>query len=121
MAGMVIMMINGETVTVIRPTKTGVDALNNPVYGEPTREVVSNVLIAPGGTSDFEAARPEGVTVSCTLHFPKTYTDDLEGCSVELPAPWAGTYHVIGKAQPYIDENTPGLWDRQCEVTAAHG
>lgn len=114
-------MINGTTVTVLRPTVTGQDRLGNPVHGAPTSEQVGNVLVAPGATADLEASRPEGVTVTHTLHFPKTYTASLEGCSVVLPAPWAGTYLVVGDPRPYMDENTPTPWNRPVEVEAAHG
>lgn len=114
-------MISGTTVTVLRPTITGTDRFNAPVYGTPTSETVDNVLIAPGATADLDASRPEGVTVAYTLHFPKTYTASLEGCSVALPAPWAGTYRVVGNPRPYMDANTPTPWHMPVEVEAAHG
>ena len=114
-------MISGTTVTVLRPTITGTDRFNAPTYGTPTEETVANVLVAPGATADLEASRPEGVTVAYTLHFPKTYTASLEGCSVVLPAPWTGTYRVIGDPRPYMDANTPTPWHLPVEVEAAHG
>lgn len=112
------MAMRGIEVTVLRPTRT-TDRLGNEVDGEPEREQVDNVLVAPGPTADMEAARPDGVTVALTLHFPKTYTASLEGCSVELPEPWEGTYHVIGNPMPYM--RSPGQWNRPVEVEAAHG
>lgn len=113
-------MIRGITVTVHHPYENGVDRFNNVVYGMTGGEV-ENVLVQPGATSLLDASRPEGVAVSYTLHFPKTYKESLEGCLVTLPAPWEGTYRVIGDPQPYIDANTPTDWDRPCEVEAAHG
>lgn len=113
-------MISGVTVTVNKPTVQSVDRLNNPVYGF-EQESVANVLVSPGATDDLEAARPEGVSVAYTLHFPKTYTGDLEGCTVELPAPWSCTCSVIGKPTPYIDANTPTPWHMPVEVEYAHG
>ena len=111
-------MIKGTTVTVIRPNATtGVDRLNNTIYSE-ARESVANVLITPGATDDLAASRPEGVSVAYTLHFPKTYTGDLEGCSVELAD---GIYHVVGKPGRYMDANTPTPWNMPVEVAAAHG
>ena len=120
-------MIRGAQVTVSTPTVLTVDnveqrdAFGNPVPGTPTTETVDDVLIVPGGTSDLEAARPNGVSVSYTLHFPKTYTGSLEGCSVTLPAPYGGTYAVIGDPQPFMDANTPTRWNRAVEIGGAHG
>ena len=120
-------MIRGVDVTVSHPTVAVVDRarqldrFGNYVPGTPTTETVHGVLVSPGATSDMEAARPEGVTVAYTLHFPKSYTGSLEGCTVTLPAPWAGDYRVIGDPREYIDANTPTPWHMPVEVEAAHG
>lgn len=116
-------MIGGVAVTVVRPTPAGRDRLGNPAYGEPVREVVPDVLVQPGPTSELDASRPEGVTVAYTLHFPKAYEASLEGCAVELPAPWAseGCYRVVGDPRPYMAGNCPTRWNRPVEVEAAHG
>ena len=113
-------MIKGVTVTVNSPYVEGTDRFNNVVYGMTGAEV-DNVLVVPGATELLEASRPEGVDVAYTLHFPKTFTGSLEGCSVTLPDPWAGTYRVIGKPSPYIDANTPTPWHMPVEIEAAHG
>ena len=113
-------MISGTTVTVYSPYQTGTDRFNNIVYGM-TGADVSDVLVSPGSTELLEAARPEGVSVAYTLHFPKTYTQPLEGCEVELPVPWGGRYRVIGDPKPYMDANTPTRWNRPVEIEAAHG
>lgn len=116
-------MIGGVAVTVLRPVPAGRDRLGNPAYGKPVREVVGDVLIQPGPTKDLEASRPEGVTVALTLHFPKAFEGSLEGCVVELPAPWSreGGYRVIGDPQPYMEGLCPTRWNRTVEVEAAHG
>lgn len=115
-------MISGVTVTVLAPNKVGTDRLNNPVYGEPTRTTVENVLIVPGATADMDAQRPEGVIVDFTLHFPKSAASmRLEGCEVVLPAPYGGTYRIIGEPRPYLVKNTPTSWAMPVEVTVAHG
>ena len=114
-------MISGATVTVVRPGAPTRDRFGNNVPGEPEREAVEDVLVSPGATADMEASRPEGVTVAYTLHFPKAYAQPLEGCMVELPEPWAGTYRVIGAPSPYIGANTPTRWHMPVEVEAAHG
>lgn len=114
-------MISGVAVTVLRPVSAGTDRLGNALHGVPASETVYPVLVVPGATSDLEASRPEGVQVAYTLHFPKGYDASLEGCSIVLPAPWAGTYRVIGDPRPYMDANTPTRWHMPVEVEAAHG
>ena len=114
-------MIRGVSVTVSRPTAgENADRFGNAVYTY-SDETVGNVLVSPGATSELDASRPEGVQVAYTLHFPKTYSKTLEGCRVSLPAPWAGTYRVIGDPRPYIDADTPTQWHTPVEVVRAHG
>lgn len=114
-------MIRGVTVTVLRPGEPAVSRLGNNVPGADTEEAVPGVLVSPGAAADMEAVRPEGVTVAFTIHFPKGYTRNLEGCRVRLPQPWGGTYRVVGNPMPYMDENTPGRWNRPVMVEEAHG
>ena len=113
-------MIRGVEITLRTPTLGEADRFGNRAVSF-TETTVADVLVSPGATSDLEASRPEGVTVAYTLHFPKTFTGALEGCEVILPAPWAGTYRVVGNPTPYIDGNTPTRWHIPCEVEAAHG
>ena len=113
--------MRGVSVTVKTPTRLSADDR----YGNPTykwdSQTVDDVLVAPGATEGMEASRPEGAVVSYSLHFPKTFTDSLEGCIVTLPAPWAGDYRVIGDPRAYIDADTPTRWHIPVEVEAAHG
>ena len=114
-------MIKGRTVTVLTPAVASTDRFGEPVYGEPVVQTVDNVLIAPGATADLEASRPDGVTVALTLHFPKTFSGDLRGCSVVLTGQHAGTYRVIGEPKPFQDENTPTQWHMPVEVEVCYG
>ena len=114
-------MIRGVTVTVLRPTVNGTDRLGNPSHGEPEREAVGNVLVGAPSTQGMEAARRDGATRALTLHFPRSYSSSLRGCSVELPAPWAGTYRVVGDPRPYMGANTPTPWHMPVDVEASHG
>jgi len=117
-------MIKGVTVTVKVPTYSEVkDRFGNVVraFYEQDFIDVDDVLVSPGSTSDLDASRPEGARVALSLHFPKSFTGSLEGCEVVLPAPWAGTYTVIGSPAPYIDEDTPTGWHMPVEVEVAHG
>ena len=109
-------LVPTEAVTVVRTTVTR-DDLGEIAEGEPVREDV-RCVVCPGATSDMDATRPEGVTVSYTLHFPKTYTGDLRGCSVEV----RGTrYDVVGDPQRTTEAATPGPFDMAAEVTRADG
>lgn len=110
-------LLTGETVTVIRPNDT-LDELGEPIEGEPTRTEVSPVLVTPGGTEDMAASRPEGITVALTLGFPKTFTDSLRGCSVEVRGK---TYKVIGDPEPLTPENISGEFNYTVEVTRNDG
>ena len=107
----------GEPVTVIREQVT-YDDLGEPTYGEPEREQISNVLVQPGSTADLDATRPNGVEVSFTLHFPKTYTKPLKGCRIEVRG---NAYEVIGDPQSYTEANTPGGWNLPVEVKRVDG
>ena len=115
------MMIRGATVTVRVPTSWTTDRYNNRRADGYEPRTVENVLIVPGATADLEAGRPDGVSVAFTLHFPKTFTESLEGALVELPAPFGGRYRVIGNPRSYMDDNTPTPWNRPAEVEQVYG
>ena len=105
-----------ETVTVFPPTVAR-DGLGEPTFGEPTREDV-RCVVCPGATSDMDATRPDGVTVAYTVHFPKTYTGELRGCSIEVRGV---AYDVVGDPQRTTGAATPGPFDMAAEVTRADG
>ena len=109
--------IRGEDVTVRRQTLTGYDDFHSPVY-EWQAEDVSDAVIAPGATEDLDETRPEGVSVTYTVHFPKSYTASLRGCHVVVRGE---EYAVVGDPQAYTDANVPGRWDRPVEVSAVDG
>lgn len=105
----------GEKVTVIRTFKTYKDGY--PVSGQKT-DIVSNVLVRPGATTDLnESNRPDGVVVAFTLCFPKTYKQDLSGADVVIDG---RNYSVIGDPQPCCG-NCPTAWNRNVEVSAVNG
>lgn len=114
-------MIKGIDVEVSSPTYGTKDRFGNSTATYGKSVTVHNVLVAPGAAQSLEVARPEGVKVALTLHFPKSHTTSLEGCKITLPAPWTGTYRVIGNPQPFIDANIPGDWHMPVEVEGIHG
>ena len=109
-------LLQPEAVTVIRPMVER-DDLGEPTVTGETSEAV-NAVVQPGTTQDMDATRPNGASVSYTLHFPKTYTEDLRGCSVEVRG---GRYRVVGDPMRYTSANTPGEWGMTVEVGEADG
>ncbi len=109
-------LIPTEAVTVIRPTVER-DDLGEPIEAGASREEV-RCVVCPGATSDMDAARPDGVTVSYTLHFPKTYAGSLRGCSVEVRGEVFG---VVGDPMRTAEAATPGPWNMAVEVARADG
>lgn len=105
-----ISLIEGVTVTVVRPVPTGgVDSMGEPVEGTPEREAVGGVLFDPTAASDASGAlRMAGAVVDADFHFPKSYTESLRGCSIEH----AGhLYRVQGDARRYPPGSVPGPWN----------
>lgn len=111
-------LISGCAVEVLRRSTGAVDAHGNEVPSEWVSEPVANVLPQPGATSDLDSSRPNGVTVSMTFHFPKTYTASLRGCLIRYGG---REYPVIGDPQTYLDANCPGEWNRPVECGVCDG
>lgn len=110
-------LLRGEVVAVLRPN-VAYDDLGEPVSGEPMRTEVADVLVTPGATSDMDATRPNGVTVSYTLGFPKSFQEPLRGCTVEVRG---RPYEVVGDPQPLTPGNVPGPYNYTVEVTRSDG
>lgn len=110
--------ISGATVEVLTRERAGTDAYNAPVWGDWEAEEVTGVLPQPGGTSDLDEGRPEGLRVDMTFHFPRTYPKSLKGRRIA----YAGrVYEVVGDPQPYLSGACPGPWDRAAEAVAVDG
>lgn len=110
-------IFKGMQVKVLRQVKGEPDEM-----GEPTLtwkpETVDNVLMHPSTTDDLEASRPDGVQIDVTFHFPKTYTASLRGCRIQVGE---HEYRVVGDPQPYMEQNTPGSWNRTVGAEAVYG
>lgn len=108
----------GETATVYTPVRGDADAFGAKAvtWGETT---VENVLVAPGRCAEIgDGPRPDGVIVAVTLHFPKTFTGDLEHCEVSVRG---RRFRVIGAPQRFADANCPGEWNMSVECEACDG
>lgn len=132
-------MISGTNVSVIRRVLSYRDEMGEPVFAT-SIETVGNVLVTPSNTDEMdETNRMFGVTCDFTLHFPKSYTASLEGCSVFLPAPYGDglpstttsttttgpvpeqAYRILGDPKPFMPENTPTPWNRAVKVARTDG
>ena len=101
------------TASVYARDWTATDRLGNKAEAWASTPTTAAVLVAPGSTTDLPAERADGVRVDLTLHFNKTWTDaaGLRDAKVTLPAPWEGTYRVVGVPEPYDARLVPGeLW-----------
>ena len=115
-------LLKGTSVTVYKPIYGELDSM-----GEPTiswiETTVENVLFQPTqsggtGTHDLEVDRINGVSITPTFHFPKTYTESLRGCKIQYGG---NEYRVVGDPQPFMIENTPGDWNRTVPCEVAYG
>lgn len=72
------------TLLVRLRAEAGRDALGDVTYslGEPV--AVPGCLWAPGTPQDLAADRPDGVEVTATAHFPRSWSGELRGALVSL-------------------------------------
>lgn len=106
-------MIRGETVYVSLLTTGEADRLNNPerTYAEPV--AVDNVVVVPATANDQSVQRPDGITVTYTLHFPRGYSSALRGAKVTVRG---DEFYVSGSPAPYTESNVRGAWTMPVEV-----
>lgn len=100
-------MFETISVTLTRYELGEADRFGNPAMVAQTAETVDGVIVDSPTTEDLEAARPYGAAVSFVLHWPIDYANSLKHAEVTLPAPWSGTYRVIGDPKPLMAENNP--------------
>ena len=101
-------MIRGETV--------GVSLLTDSGYAASTD--VPNVVIVPATADELDASRPDGISASYTLHFPRGYAADLRGALVFVRG---DTFRVVGDPKPYTEANVRGPWTMPVTVVRHDG
>ena len=102
---------------VIRTREPAYDDLREPI-GETVTETPVDAVVCPGATSDLDATRPDGVTVSYTVHLPKGWAVPLRGAEAVVRGE---TFRVVGDPMPYAPANVPGAYSTPVEVTRADG
>ena len=114
------MLFSTVTATVRTPVFGAADRFGNPAVAYEAA-TVPGVLVAPSATSSTEAERPNGAQATLTVHMPKSFTGDLRGAFIDLPAPWGDGWKVDGDPLPYMDANTPGEWHMPVNVVRGEG
>ncbi len=110
-------LLRGQSVKVLRFIDGEPDALGIPSSTEQV-EVVQNVLVCPGVTSDSPTStRPYADRVAYTLAFPRDYDKSLRNCRVVIHG---REYRVMGDPQP-CRENCPTAWWLRVEVERVDG
>lgn len=106
--------MNGITVILYDRTKTGTDALNQPIYSE-TVVPVENVLVAP--MSDDEVLQTYTLTGRKAVYqmgIPKGDTHDwTAGKKVNF---FGENWRIIGLSQEGIEKLIPLSWNKKVRV-----
>ena len=112
-------MIQGETITVLKPVPGPIDAFGSYAPRWETETTIENALIAPGNTADLEPGlRADGDSTTITVHILKTYTGSLRGKRFQIRGE---LYDIIGDPIPYQSENVPGPWNRPVQARRVEG
>ena len=116
-----VQLIQGETVTVMTPTITYDEHMNE--IEEWSEQTVDNVVVSPtlpssasGDVSD--TVRPHGTKATLNLGFPKTFDASLRGCHVIVRN---REYAVVDDPQPNTAANCPTPWWLSARVEAVDG
>ena len=113
--------MKGIEITLISKTADGTDIFNQPVYKD-AKITVSDVLVGEPSTTDIETnLTVYGKRTAYTLAIPKGDTNTWEGAEVELPAPFDGTFKVIGKPIAGIEANIPLRWNKKVHLEQLEG
>lgn len=110
--------MKGMTLIFKKKIQAGTDGMNNAVYN--TQDIsVDDCLVAP----IVPSAAPEQQAMTQTrrlieIHLPKTFTGDVGGSTVEY---MAEAYRVDDSGAVYMEDNTPGRWNRNFRAELING
>ncbi|KFI56581.1 hypothetical protein [Bifidobacterium callitrichos] len=113
--------MKGREITITYRTDSGRrDPGNDIVWTIDDTETVSDVLVAPGTSSDAtETTRPDGVDNPMTFYMPRSWTwRSLRNALIRYEGV---TYRVIGDPQPYGVDMTPTDWGLAVTATISKG
>ena len=92
----------------------GTTDLVRPDYSYP----YDSVLVVPATLDERDYLRPDGISVTYTLHFPRGYSQSLRGAYVTVRG---DEYRVVGDPAPYTEENVRGPWTMPVSVGRSDG
>lgn len=103
-------MITGMTMTFSKRTATGKDDMNNPTYT--TEEItIDDCLVAPP-TEPVSVREQQAMEQSrdvVRVHLPKATDEDISHSTFQ----WDGkTFTIDSDSVQFMNENTPGRWNR---------
>lgn len=111
--------MKGITVTFVKKVASGTDDLNNPTYST-TNVVVDDCLIAP--IIEPQNAREQQALDQSRdqvrVHLPKTSDDDVSGSTFDYDGK---TFTVDSDSVKFMDDNTPGRWNRYFRAECING
>lgn len=93
--------------------------MNNPTYSE-TEIEVPDCLIAPI-TEPISAREQQAIDQhrdQVRIHLPKAYTGDVGNSDLDYDGK---TFHLDSSSVKFMDENTPGRWNRYFRAEAVNG
>jgi hypothetical protein len=108
--------MRGITITLVERIPNGEDDFGNATFSEEEVQI-NDVLVGEPTTDDIQNAQTSyGKVVAYVLGIPKgdehTWTDG----KVILPAPFTGTYNVLGDATAGIEANIPLRWNKKVKL-----
>ena len=102
--------MNGTTLIFKKQVASSVDDFNNPTF-DVSEITVADCLVAPiiEPASARESQAMEQSRDQVRIHLPKVCNDDVSDSDVD----WGGkTFHLDSNSVKFMDENTPGRWNR---------
>ena len=111
--------MNGITLTFAKQNITSTDSMGNAVMTA-TNIDVADCLIAPitEPTSAREQQAMEQSKDQVRIHLPKLYAGDVSDSDVT----WNGkVFHLDSDSVIFMDDNTPGRWNRYIRAESVNG
>ena len=108
-------VMDGETVQVCVRSDASVDRFGNNVPSWEEAVDVHHVLVSKSTGDERQDGRPDGITVTTTLTFPRTCNLDLRGAKVIV-----GGRELVVVGEP-AHEPSPLFWDMTVKAGVSDG
>lgn len=108
-------VMQGETVYVAVREDGAADRLGNPVDAWADPVPVHRVLVGSSTDDERSEARPDGISVTCTLTFPRSCSLELRGAKVTVRG------RELRVAGDPMHEPSPLLWDMTVKAGVSDG